>query len=318
MRLTIQQRANMGLALGAALVLVIGLGCRPAQTKTVEENLFLNESNRFVGRGADLLINLVLSGDDPATPGFDPDGEIGDPDGPDGPIPPHLIQRIDVGDVFTGIGNTDTVECLSCPPGSETIHTLGSVGNNAKVAVRAFKAIGKERVPDGFNITFGPVTPVEFSEIIATASNGAVVIAAESIPVGTMVLVFDDPTPNYTQMTVSGSPGTNWVEATDGTRLWNVGIESPENFWMATFLSDDLGMLPLMPPTFKTGTIKFGLSRLPGGEGRITFEPVPYAGPEGKMMNVDFCFKGTAVGTFDVETPFPIHLETEVRFHPVQ
>ncbi len=288
----------------------------PPKDLTVNGSVFNNELNRFLGTGGEILINSVLSGDDPATPGFDPDGTMADPD-LDGPIPPHLIQRLDVGDRLVGIGVTQEVECLSCPPSSASSRAFRAAGSHQKAALRAFKVKDKETLPDCFKFSFEPLAPEEFSATVQEASGGAVTVSPESIPAGTMVVSFDDSSPNFTLLTGSGSPGMNWVEATDGARHWNIGVGSPTDFWASSFPSDDLGLLPLLSSTTSAGSIRFGLSLLSSGPGMgIPVEKVRCEGPAGPVA-VDFCLSGSPVGTLGVSTPFPIGLRTEVRFHPM-
>ena len=291
--------------------------------KTVNESLFVNKSNKFVGTGGEILINLVLSEDDPTTPEFDPDGILADPD-LDGPIPEHVIQRIDVGDRLVGIGASHTLECLDCSSEQEeTIYRLGSKTNNLKLAVRAFEVVDKVACDNGFNFTFGPLSPEEYSTTIEIASKGAVKIPVTSIPKGTMILSFDDSTPNFILQDIPGSPDRNWVEATNGDRHWNVGIAKSTDFWMSNFVSDDIGLLPFLPDTVATGTIRFGLSFLSGDVGPVCLKPVPCGKPANcdgsinPITNNNFCLVGNVVGTSGINTPFPVGLQTEITLNPV-
>lgn len=257
-----------------------------------EENFFYGEVNKFVGSGGEVLIKGEKNADTPPT-------------------------RIDVGDRLIGIGVTHTVESLSRPPGPDTFRAFNiESGNELKAALRAFEVAKKDRAQDGFDFTLAPLSPTDYSDLIERVSGGSVKIPPESIPVGTMVLSFLDPNPTYTLGTVAGSPGANWAEATKGARHWNVGIGSPTDFWVATFPSDDVGMLSLVPSSTKIGSIRFGLSLLPGSRGVTRLKPVPCVGPSGAMTTHHFCLSGVAVGTQGLDTPFPIGLRTEIIFHP--
>lgn len=299
--------------ISAACALCFGAPSALLQAQvSVNDLFFLNEQNLMSGSGGEVHLNDVLSGDDPATPGFDLDGTIADPD-LGGPIPPHLIQRLDVGDRLVGIGVTVRIDGLS----SGDSVFLG-VGNNLKTAARAFVVTGKQPNPGGgFDFIFGPLSPTDFSAAVNEASEGAVTVPAASIPAGTMILSFDDPTPSFTLLNIPGSPGSNWVGATDGARHWNVGVADADDFWAASFPSDDLGLVPLLPPDSLIGSISFGLSLLPGSTGLTSVNPVQCMGPAG-LVEVDFCLAGSVVGTFGVDTPFPIGLRTNITFHPVQ
>jgi len=309
-------RAQLAATLAIAVVIVLAsteTQLKTAEPKRVDSLFFLGELNRFAGSGGEILINRVLSEDDASTPGKDQDGQLGDPDS-NGPIPEHVIQRLDVGDRLAGIGIAHLVESLSHPPGPSTFH---AAGDNKKNAARVFQVKTKQATANGFSFTFSPLSPDEFSATVAELSSGAVKIAAATIPVGTMVLSFDDPTPDYTLEKVSGSPAKNWVEATNGARHWNIGVATPDDFWMATFPSDDLGLLPLMEPTSTIGTIKFGLSLLAGSKGMTNLQHVQCTGPSGKATKHHFCLSGAATGTRGFATPFPIGLRTEILFNPM-
>lgn len=291
---------------------------------TLDQVLFTGQTNRLVGIGGEIVINRVLSGDDPLTPGNDPDGQVADPDG-DGPIPAHLIQRLDVGDWLVGIGVTQRVECVDCPVDRAApddrglVRRLGRFPGGLgidKSAARGFEVRTKERILEAYRYTFQPLSPEDFSRAVAEASGGTVNIPAASIPRGTMVVSFQDRTPGFTLASRQGSPGVNWREATDGTRHWNVGVARQTDFWMATFPSDDIGMVALLPEGTRVGMIRFGLSLLDGGDGEILpMKPVSCEGPNG-AVTVDVCLSGTAVGTRGAGTAFPIGLATEVRLQP--
>jgi hypothetical protein len=285
---------------------------------TLDQVLFTDQTNRLVGIGGEILVNRVLSGDDPRTPGNDPDGQVADPDG-NGPIPPHLIQRLDVGDWLVGIGVTQRVECVDCLARPDRVRHLGRGPGRmgiAKSAARAFEVRTRERILEEYRYTFQPLSPEDFSAAVAQASGGAVTIPPASIPRGTMVVSFQDRTPGFTLASHQGSPGINWREATDGARHWNVGVARETDFWMASFPSDDIGMVALLPEGSRIGMIRFGLSLLEGGDGEyLPMKPVSCEGPNGPV-NVDVCLSGTAVGTRGGGTAFPIGLSTEVRLQP--
>jgi hypothetical protein len=131
-----------------------------------------------------------------------------------------------------------------------------------------------------------------------------------------MVVSFEDRTPGFTLAARQGSPGFNWMQATNGTRHWNVGVARPTDFWMAEFPTDDVGMLPLLAEGSRVGKISFGLSLLRGGEGEyLAVEPIPCEGPKGSVT-VDVCLTGAATGTKGSGSAFPIGLSTEVRLRP--
>lgn len=267
-----------------------------ASLLSVNESFCTRQTNVMSGNGGEVLLNRVIGSAD--------DGTVAG----DG----HTIQRLDVGDRLAGIGQTLTVECLA----SGISRDLGADEYNLKTALRAFEVISKVSDASGFHFTFGSLTPLEYSETIQVASGGALAISVDSIPEGTMILSFDDPTPSFTVETVPGSPGANWTEATNGIRHWSVGIGRPTDFWMASFPTDDLGLLPMLPSSVEVGTISFGLSLLSGHSGFSEIIPSPCIGPSG-IVSVDFCLSGKAVGTADIDTPFPIGLKTEITFHPV-
>ena len=131
-----------------------------------------------------------------------------------------------------------------------------------------------------------------------------------------MIVSFLASDPNYTLQRVSGSPGANWLSATQGERHWNVGFAKPEDFWVANLPSDDIRLLSETPAWVRVGTIRFGLSLLPGSRGAPDLRPVPCLGPSGETTSHQFCLSGFVVGTQGFDTPFPIGLRTEILFHP--
>ncbi|MCC6522373.1 MAG: hypothetical protein IT373_06915 [Polyangiaceae bacterium] len=257
-----------------------------------EDNLFYGELNRFSGSGGEVLVKGPNNAGAPAT-------------------------RIDVGDRLIGIGVTHIVETLSRPPGPESFRAMHKEsGSVTKFALRAFQVAQKVPGANGFDFGLAPLTPDEFSDLTERVSGGAVRIAPNTIPAGTMILSFLDAAPTYTLKSVAGSPGVNWSAATKGERHWNVGIESPSDFWAASLPSDDIGALALMPSWMTIGTITFGLSLLPQSKGMTNFRPVPCVGPTGTTTTHHFCLSGAATGTQGFDTPFPIGLRTQIIFQP--
>jgi hypothetical protein len=263
------------------------------KVRAFEENFFYGEVNRFVGSGGEALIKGERNRDAPST-------------------------RIDVGDRFIGVGVSHLVESLSRPPGPDTFRALnlGPGSGGSKIAARAFEVARKDQTQDGFDLTLSPLSPTDYSELLERVSGGLVKVPAESIPDGTMILSFIDPNPTYTLRTMAGSPGMNWAEATKGERHWNVGISNPTDFWIASLPSDDVGMLSEIPSFAKVGSMRFGLSLLPGSRTNAGLNTVPCIGPSGETTLHHFCLSGTVVGTQGFSTPFPIGLRTEIIFHP--
>lgn len=303
---------HLGRLSSLAILQILFTNAGPAIASTTNDLLFYGEWNNLIGIGGEQFLNLNLSGDDPLTPGFDPDGSFSDPDGA-GPLPEHFIQRIDVGDRLVGIGATLEVECDSCSPPEVARSLPGLVP--IKSALRAFEVISKIPNPDGgYSFTFGPLTPDEFSNTVSNVSNGAVSIPSSSIPVGSMIISYDGPLPDFTLMTIPGSPGSNYASAVTDERLWNVGIGSQDDFWAASFPTDNIGLAAYLPSTAILGNISFGLSLLPGSE-PLHLQKGSCSGPMG-TTSVDFCLSGVATGTSDLDTPFPIGLSTEIKMAP--
>lgn len=224
---------------------------------------------------------------------------------------------MDVGDQLIGIGVAHLVESVSRPPGIDSFNTVNpDNGYQAKVAARSIEVASKEEVAGGFEFGFRALDPEEFSGLLTEVSEGAISVSADTIPKGTMVLSFLHDEPSYTLANVDGSPGTNWARATAGNRHWNVGVASEDDFWWASFPSDDIDLLTSLPPYENVGSVRFGLSLLPGSEGFTDMDRVEFSHPSGATTSHHFCLSGTAAGTGGLETPFPIGLRTEIVFHP--
>lgn len=258
--------------------------------KLFEDRLFLGELNRFVGSGGEVLMKADRSASE---------------------------DRMDVGDRLMGIGATHYIESLDRPPGPGALHATTLESDfQVKSALRAIQVVSKEETDDGFEFQFSPFAPEDFSQTLEELSEGAVQISASEIPEGTIVLSFVDAGPTYTLQSADGSPGLNWHAATKGDRHWNVGIANESDFWVASFPSDEVGLLRQMPHTMTVGSIRFGLSLLPGSRTTIELEPVSCTGPSGQTTEHDFCLDGTASGTGDIDTPFPIGVQTQIKFRP--
>lgn len=257
--------------------------------KRFEDNLFYGCTNRFVGSGGEILIK----GEGNAYP-----------------------TRMEVGDRLIGIGITETVECLDGND-SGTIRTPGAeLLGDKKLALRAFEITAKRKLWFGHEISLSPLAPREYSRLVEEVSNGAVKIPAESIPEGTLILSFIDPETTYTLEPLEEGIGQNWINATKGERHWNVGIGKPDDFWMARFPSDNIGLLKFLPAWMKLGGIWFGLSLLPGSNRALQLEPVPHHAPIKQDSRHHFCLKGRVVGSFGQKGQFPIGLRTKITFQP--
>jgi hypothetical protein len=248
---------------------------------------FFNEVNNLVGSGGEYLIKAKGS-KSPAT-------------------------RIEVGDFFIGVGATHLVESMSRNPGPAAFRL--AVGP-AKSAYRAFEIKKKNKSDRGFDFEVGALSAQAYSALLETVSDGAVKIASDSIPHGTMILSFLDNRPTYTLDTTKGSPRANWEAAAKGERHWNVGVGKPDDFWVASLPSDDYSTLSQVPPWTKIGSIQFGLSLLSGSAGTLRLDPSPCVGPTGRTTTHDFCFSGNVVGKQGLDTPFPILMRTEITFRP--
>lgn len=258
--------------------------------RAFHEAFFPGEDNRFVGSGGEVLVKEQAGRD---------------------------TTRMEIGDRLIGIGVAHVVESVSRTPGIDSFNAVNpDNGYQAKVAARAFGVVSKDEVEGGFEFGFEPLEPDEFSELIAEVSEGAASIPAETIPKGAMVLSFLHDEASYTLAAVDGSPGANWARATAGTRHWNVGVAGSDDFWWASFPSDDIGLLTALRPYEDVGSIRFGLSLLPGSEGFADFDRVTCTHPSGATTSHHFCLSGTAAGTAGLETPFPIGLRTQIVFRP--
>lgn len=255
-----------------------------------EEKFFSNEINRFVGSGGEMLIKGVRNREAPQT-------------------------RIDVGDRLIGIGMTHIVESLSRVPGPESFRV--TTEDAAKAAMRAFVVTGKNEDPEGFVFALSPLSPQDYSALVDHVAGSSVKISHETIPVGTMIISFLNMKTTYSLKTMDGSPAKNFAEACRGVRHWNVGIGGTDDFWVAHFPSDDIGMLANLSSGVRVGSIRFGLSILAGSKGVPNLKPVEFVGPSGKTTRHHFSLSGTGAGTQGLDTPFPIGLRTEIMFHPL-
>lgn len=258
--------------------------------ESFERTLFPNEVIRFIGSGGESLIKA--DSDAPTT-------------------------RMDVGDRLIGIGMTHLVESMSRPSGPDATHLPAvAAGNSVKIAARAIELTGKEQSANGFDFWFEPLPPIEFSDLIRGVSGSRVHLDPESIPAGTFVLSYVDEKPDYTLGTVGESVVSNWERATKGERHWNVGVGKEDDFWMARFPSDDIGLLAYLPPWETVGEIRFGLSILEGSRGWSEFETVMARTPGGRETRHHFYLQGAAAGVQGLDSPFPIGLRTQILFHP--
>lgn len=265
---------------------------RPDERLPFEEAFFLDELNRFVGSGGEVLVK---------------------PDDYDGDDP----TRMEVGDRLVGIGITHFIENLSHPPGPMTFRPVHLESDyQMKVAARAFVVSAKRETDPGFEFEFEALTPREFSRLLIQISDGRVELDPDTIPEGSMVLSLLHDEAGYT-LEALGDPAGNWSAATAGRRHWNVGVASDDDFWWARFPSDDLGLLADLPPYARVGEIRFGLSMLPDSREPVPLEPTPTEHPSGRTTTHDFCLSGFATGVAGFDTPFPIGLRTAIRFSPV-
>lgn len=255
-----------------------------------EDNFFFANLNRFSGSGGEILVKGA------------------------GNIHPT---RMEVGDRLIGIGIAEKVEALDGGK-SRTFHLIGAdqVGDS-KMALRAFAIAQKRRTWRGYEISLSPLEPREYSELIEKVSGGTVRIAPETIPHGTMILSFIDPQTTYSLAPLKEGDHQNWINATRGERHWNVGIGSPDDFWMARFPLDDIRLLKYLPQWLRLGRIWFGLSLLPGSTRAIDLIKVPHHAPIAKKSKHDFCLEGRVVGSFGQKGQFPIGLRTSITFHPI-
>lgn len=258
-----------------------------------DEAMFLNDLNMIVGSGGEVIVK-----------------------GPGNLNAPPM--RLDVGDRLIGIGITHGIENCSLPPGPDAVVAfIGGGPIKPKTALRAFEVTSKIPTVDGFDFGFAPLSSQDYSETLATVTHGKVMIAPETIPLGAVILSFLDPdATSYTLQMIDGSPDENWIRATNGVRYWTVGMANSEDFWAASFPSDDMGMLSSIPRSVRVGSIRFGLSLLSGGDSALTFEAIPYTNPMGGTTHHHFVLSGAATGTLGINTPFPIGLRTEILCRP--
>ncbi len=262
------------------------------EIQSFEDRFFFGATNRFVGSGGELLKKR-------------------DPQAPPG--------RMDVGDRLMGIGATHMIENLDVPPGPDSFHSTSMESDfQVKSALRAIEVTAKEKTDEGYDFSFRALTPQAYSETLEELSEGTVEIPPDQIPDGTIILSFVDSSSQYTLGSVDGSPGANFAATTNGERHWNVGIGKDDDFWAASFPSDDIGLLNQMPRTMTVGRIRFGLSLLPDSTTTVRLEPVPCVDLSGKQAEFEFCLDGMASGTQGISTPFPIGVHTQIRFRPIR
>jgi hypothetical protein len=255
-----------------------------------ERHFFFNELNRMCGSGGELLLK-------------------GDPTAPMG--------RMDIGDRLIGIGVTHLVESLSRPPGPASFRSMAAGSRGPlKYAARAFTVASKTVTPNGHDFAFAPLSPQDYCDTLATVSQGRVRMAPGDIPEGTIIMSFVDAKPTYTLQTLARSPGENWRRVFAAKRHWNVGIANDDDFWDASFPSDEVGILTQLSPSERIGSIRFGLSLLPKSTGFQRLERIPWGTVSGRGTKHHFCLSGYATGTSGLDTPFPIGLRTEITFFP--
>jgi len=224
--------------------------------------------------------------------------------------------RIEIGDRLIGIGMTHFVQHLEQPPG--LANPLARFPpDRPKMAARAFQAHSIVETPDGVELRFRPLAPVDYAALIDEVSGGDAGIDPDTIPEGTMILSFLMGSEPYSLERIGNSPGENWRAVLAGERHWNVGIREKQDFWFAKFPSVDVAAVGMLAPWEKLGRIRFGLSLLPGSQGAMTMERIPTEHPEGGQTLHDFCLEGQVTGTRGLETDFYIGLATEIRCKPV-
>jgi hypothetical protein len=254
------------------------------------KKFFLNEVNNMVGSGGEFLIKAAKNGGSPSS-------------------------HMEVGDYFIGVGVTHLIETLSRNPGPDSFRIASGP---IKQAFRAFEIKKKTKKEGAFDFEVGALAAADYCDLLERVSEGAVRISPTSIPAGTMILSFLKNESTYTLDATDGSPAANWVGTAKGERHWNVGIGSPDDFWVASLPADDFNALSEIPPWTKVGSIRFGLSLLPGSAGAMKLEPSSCIGPTGRTTSHDFCFSGAVIGKQGLSTPFPILMRTEIRFRPVR
>lgn len=255
-----------------------------------EDNFFFGTLNRFSGSGGEILVK----------------GE--------GNTHPT---RMEVGDRLIGIGIAERVEALDGAD-SRSFHLIGAdQAGDSKMALRAFAIAEKKKTWRGYVISLSPLEPKEYSALVDQVSGGAVKIAPETIPRGTMILSFIDPQTTYTLAPLKEGNHQNWINASKGERHWNVGIGSPDDFWIARFPLDDIRLLKYLPQWLRLGGIWFGLSLLPGSKRSVDLAKVPHHAPITKKTKHDFCLKGRVAGSLGKSGQFPISLRTSITFQPI-
>ena len=262
-----------------------------SEPRRFDETLFAGGLNRMVGSGGELLIK--------------------NPDTPESPR-----DKMEVGDCLIGIGATHLVENLDQPPGPDAFRatSLNTPGDK-KMAMRAFRIADKTEGANGFDIRLSPLSPKEYSLLVAQVSGGLVHVPPSTIPAGTMIISFVDPQSQYTLKSIGASVAPLWAAATTGSRYWTVGVGKAEDFWEASFPSDDINFLRMMESSERVGSIRFGLTLLDSGVSKLSFDSVTHS-TSGKSTHHEFVLSGAAAGTKGLDSPFPIGLRTEIVCRP--
>lgn len=223
---------------------------------------------------------------------------------------------VEEGDVFIGLGLAHMLENISEPGGLDTFRLVLSP---AKSVARALRVVDKVRAQTGVSLDLAPLEPTEFSEILATVSDGRAVVDPETIPDGTIILSYVVTDPDYTMRKIKGSPGENWYRGVRGDRHWNVGFGAKQDFWTASLPSDDLSRLTEFPSRVDVGEIRFGLSLLEGSQTAVgEFRPVEFRNARGEPTEHQFCLSGKVTGTRDWDSAFNISLRTFIVCHPTK
>ena len=287
-----QHALYLSLALLGPVAVVI-LGPSVATGGAIETDMYLGERNRMVGSGGELLIKGKRSADEPAT-------------------------VIEPGDILVGIGVNHLVESLDRPPSLDSFRAADARISHP-TALRAMRVDTKRWTPTGVALTFEPLPPPEYSQLISELTGGRVSIPAESIPKGTFIMSFLTDKEPYTLKRLKDSPAENIARIAAAKRQWNVGAGNENDFWMAEFPTDDISILSSLTRDTPVGTIRFGLSLLPGSRTTLRFErKVECVGPTGRVTLHDFCLNGSAAGVKGLDTAFPIGLQTQITIFPVK
>jgi hypothetical protein len=263
-----------------------------ASPRRFDLTLYSGELNRIVGSGGELLIK-------------NPANKQGSP------------TKMEVGDCLIGIGATHFVESLSRPPGLDAFRAMSheNMANERKMAMRAFLISEKNKSDDGFDFRMTPLSPENYSQLLGKVSEGKMNISSATIPSGTMIISFVDAKSKYTLKSAGSSVAPLFANATTGERYWTVGLGKDDDFWEASFPSDDVQFLKMMDSAERVGKIKLGLSLLDFGVYKIRFASIVHTAL-GKISMHEFVLNGAAAGTKGLDSPFPIGLRTEIVCRP--